>query len=186
MNNFDHPLHKEYIQFCGIQSDINEHMPVLYQLALRCKTITEFGVGYGRSTRAFIASLLATEGELNSYEIKILDGVKELFARAEKANLQAYFHLQNVLGGVEIKPTDLLLVDSHHTYTQVFSELQMHGNKVNKYIAFHDTITFGEVGQDNGSLGIRPAIDDWMEKNKEWIIKEELLNNNGLLILEKV
>lgn len=185
MTNIEHALYKEYSQFCEIPSDINEHLPVLYQLALRCHHITEFGVGFGRSTRAFIASLLETNGVLHSFEVKQHEGVPQLFARAEKANLQAYYHLKSTLT-IDIEPTELLLIDSHHTYTQTHSELQLHSDKVSKYIVFHDTVTFGDVGQDQGSLGIRPAIDDWLELHPEWKIKEELFNNNGLMIVERM
>lgn len=181
----NHPLYKEYVQFCGIGSDINEHMPVIYDLACKCQTTMEFGVGYGRSTRAFIAALLKTNGSHNSYEIKQLEGVGELFTRALEHKLNAMFRLQNILT-TEIEEVDMLLVDSHHTYIQVKAELELHGNKVNKYILFHDTVLFGDEGQDMGSLGIRPAIDEWMEQHPEWVIIEERLNNNGMLVIGKM
>lgn len=179
------PLYTEYMQFCNIQSDINEHMPLIYELACKCTNTTEFGIGYGRSTRAFIAALLKTNGSHISYDLKILEGVPELFDRAERANLDAIYLQENTLH-IEIEPTDMLLVDSHHTYKQVKEELELHGDKVAKYILFHDIVLFGDEGQDMGSLGIRPAIDDWMNDHPEWTIIEERLNNNGMLLLGKV
>lgn len=182
--NINHPLYHEYIQFCNIPSDINEHMPLLYELALKCRHTTEFGVGYGRSTRAFLGALLKTNGVHHSYEVKLLEGVSELFARATKGQLNAWLHLQSTLDA-DIEQTDMLLVDSHHTYEQVKGELERHGDKVNKYIAFHDIVTYGEYGQDNGSIGISYAIEEWMAQHPEWQIYETRLNNNGMLILEK-
>lgn len=181
----NHALYKEYELFCSIPSDINEHMPILYELALKCNHTTELGVGYGRSTRSFIAALIETAGIHHSYEIKLLEGVSELFARATTSGLAAWLHLKSTLDE-PIQQTDMLLVDSHHTYIQVKAELELHGDKVNKYICFHDTVLYGDEGQDPGSLGIRPAIDEWMQIHPEWIILEERLINNGMLILEKV
>ena len=33
--------------------------------------------------------------------------------------------------------------------------------------------------------GLQPAIEEFLLENKEWVLKERYLNNNGLTILEK-
>jgi hypothetical protein len=184
----NHPLYKEYVIFCNLASDINEHMPLLYELGCRCKHITEFGVGFGRSTRAFVASLLTTNGVIRSYDVKLLDGVPELLERCKLNKLNVEFNLKSTLDA-DIEETDLLLVDSLHTYDQVRLELQLHSHKVKKYIIFHDTVTYGEFGQtedfNNVPVGILPAINEWLSTNHEWYIKEERINNNGLMICER-
>lgn len=165
-------------------SDINEHLELLYSLGKQVQNITEFGVGFGRSTKAFIAAIAETGGTLHSYEIKVLEGVSELFAAAQEAGLNAHFCEESTLEA-EIAETDLLLIDSHHTFDQVWNELQKHSDKVKKFIVFHDTELYGISGQDQGSIGIWPAIYQWMESHGEWQIKEQRYNNNGLLVLEK-
>lgn len=43
-----------YSRMCQIQSDINEHLPVLKRYAEECRTVTEMGVRFACSTWAFI------------------------------------------------------------------------------------------------------------------------------------
>lgn len=178
------PFYEEYLRYCNAPSDINEHLPLLYELAFKCEKICEFGVGYGRSTRAFLAVLEARKNQLYSYDVKVLEGVQELFLDAKKASLDATLHVQSTLDAT-IDEVDLLLVDSHHTYDQVKAELDLHGDKVYKYICFHDVELYGISGQDSGSVGIWPAINEWMATRPEWKIKEHRKNNNGMLILER-
>ncbi len=174
-----------YDEYCANPSDLNEHLPTLYNLALECNSIVEFGVGFGKSTRAFIYALTTTLGTLNSYDIKLHDGVEELFQQAKEDGLAALFHLQSTLE-CDINETDLLLVDSHHVYSQVKGELDRHSDKIKKYIAFHDTQLYGISGQDHASVGIMPAINEWMDAHPQWKIKQEYYNNNGLLVVERI
>jgi hypothetical protein len=176
---------EEYEKFHNTPSDLNEHMPVLHNLALECNSIVEFGVGYGKSTRAFMYALTETLGTLNSYDIILHDGVEEMFDNANRDGLSALYHSQSTLE-CDIKETDLLFVDSHHTYTQVKGELERHGDKIKKFIAFHDTQLYGISGQDPGTVGIMPAINEWMDSHPQWKIKQEYYNNNGLLVVERI
>jgi hypothetical protein len=68
------------------------------------------------------------------------------------------------------------LIDTEHTYEQCIKELRMHAHKVDKYIIFHDTVLFNDLNK---------AINEFMEVNQQWKVKEVLTNNNGLTILEK-
>ena len=34
--------------------------------------------------------------------------------------------------------------------------------------------------------GLMPAVNEFLEKNKNWRIKERFTNNNGLTVLEKI
>lgn len=47
---------------------------------------------------------------------------------------------------IEIDETDLLFIDTQHTYAQLIAELRKHHSKVRRWIALHDTMIFGEVG----------------------------------------
>ena len=72
---------------------------------------------------------------------------------------------------------------------------------VNKWIILHDTITFGERDEDfyrNGKIneevskqevtkrGLYTALIDFLEENKNWVIKDHYTNNNGLTVIERV
>lgn len=87
---------------------------------------------------------------------------------------------------ITIESTELLFIDTWHTYDQVKVELERHHEKVAKYILFHDTITYGTQGETPGTRGLNPAIDEFVQAHPHWRIKEKINFNNGLTVLERV
>jgi GT2 family glycosyltransferase len=88
----------------------------------------------------------------------------------------------------EIEETDLLFIDTLHTYKQLSQELTLHGNKARKYILIHDTNTWGskdEVETDSEKKGELIAIEDFLTQNPHWKIVERIEESNGLMILER-
>jgi hypothetical protein len=63
--------------------------------------------------------------------------------------------------------------------------LEVHHNKVKKYLVFHDTETFRTQGETPNEVGIWPAIEEFLSENTNWQIHEVFQNNNGLTILKK-
>jgi hypothetical protein len=86
---------------------------------------------------------------------------------------------------VEIEPTDLMFVDTLHVYEQLQEELAQHAGRVRRFIALHDTTTFGEHGELAGSRGLWPAVVEFLAAQPEWRIAARYHNNNGLTILER-
>jgi hypothetical protein len=179
-------LREEYLKSCDTPSDINEHLELLFHLALdpEVYNITEFGIGYGRSTRAFLAALEEQEGRLRSYDLKVLEGVQELFDSATAQDIDAKIMLESTLEA-DVEPMNLLLVDSMHNYTQVATELLKHGNKCTKFICFHDIVSYGDHDEFGNGPGILKAIEEFMVVNPHWQIRERRYNNNGMLVLER-
>ena len=171
----------EYLKAKSTISDINENVHVLYDLAKECKTVVEMGVRTGVSTRAF----LNTDVELISFDIVLDKEVENLFTRAKLMGKNVRYEKADVLN-IEIDRMDLLFIDTLHTYTQLSQELEFHGNKANKYIAFHDTYTFGLKGEDRiDNKGLLSAIIEFMIKNPHWKFKLHRTNNNGITVLER-
>lgn len=166
-------IEKEYIKACNTPSDINQHLPILRVFANNCKHVTEFGVRNGQSTRAFLAS----GAVLRSYDIVKDFFVSALFDQASYVGRDVEYNIGDTLK-IDIEPTDMLFVDTEHTYEQVRGELNRHHHKVKKYIAFHDTTIFGDA--------IMPAIEEFLAVNRSWIIIYRVENNNGLTIIERV
>lgn len=174
-------LQQEYNKARATPSDINQNLHILYNLAKECSHITEMGVRTGVSTRAF----LNTDANLISYDIVLNPEVEKLFQYAKNKNKQVEYVKADVLT-IEIRPTDLLFIDTFHVYDQLKQELKLHANKVNKYIAFHDTYTFGLTGEDSRDKnGLLTAIIEFLSENKDWQIKFHTNKNNGLTILER-
>jgi hypothetical protein len=91
----------------------------------------------------------------------------------------------NVLD-ITIEETDLLFIDTYHTYSQLTQELRLHGNKARKYIAFHDTYTFGLRGEDGtDNQGLLSAVIEFIIANPHWRLKIYKTNNNGFTVLER-
>jgi predicted O-methyltransferase YrrM len=172
---------QEYQWARTMTSDINENVHILYELAQECKTVVEFGVRTGVSTRAFLAS----DVELLSFDIVLHPKVHELFKLAQAQGKLVQYIKANVLD-IEVEPMDLLFIDTLHTYEQLAQELALHGNKARRYIAFHDTYTFGLSGEDGRDRrGLLTAIIEFQIKNPHWRFRIHKTNNNGFTVLER-
>ena len=163
-------------------SDINEHLPLLSMLASQSIHVTEFGVRTGCSTLAFLHGLRTKRATLRSYDINDHFGVYAAMTPYTRSNWT--FTCRSTLEIPPIEPTDLLFVDTLHRYAQVAGELALHGDSVRRWIAFHDTETFGTVG-DDGGRGINEAIVEWMTARPEWLQVYRTHRNNGLTVIER-
>ena len=166
---------KEYENACNNKSDINEHIPTLYEYANAVNHITELGVRWGVSTRAFLYSVIQRKTTLRSYDLVTNTWVTDLFVKAKELNVDAVYQQANTLE-MTLDQTDLLFIDTDHTYNQLSQELKLHGNKARKYIIFHDTVTFPDLDK---------AINEFLSVNKHWNLLIKHVNNNGLTILQR-
>jgi predicted O-methyltransferase YrrM len=183
-NNSEHDMLRAFYQHAKREtSDINEHLPMLSFLAQQCDHVTEFGVRTGTSTIAFLHGLRGKhDGRLRSYDINDNYRVHQTFSPLTKTDW--VFEKNSTLTIPKIDPTDLLFIDTMHNYAQVSRELALHGDQAQQWIAFHDTETFGTVG-DNGDDGINNAIDEFMDFRPEWRIVYQTERNNGLTVIER-
>ncbi len=84
----------------------------------------------------------------------------------------------------KIDDTDLLMIDTCHHYEHLQAELAASGMRARKFLVFHDTAIYGSTG-DNGGLGLRPAIDEFMAANPVWELWREYTNCHGLIVLRR-
>ena len=171
----------EYKKARNTPSDINQNLHELFEIAKECKTVIEMGVRTGVSTRAF----LNADVKLISFDIVLNSEVQKLFDIARQNGKDVQYIKDDVLN-IEIEETDMIFIDTLHTYEQLKQELKLHGNKAQKYIAFHDTHTFGLRGEiDNDNKGLLSAIIEFMMENPHWKFYKYKTNNNGLTILKR-
>jgi hypothetical protein len=181
------PFKRLYDEACVRTSDINEHLPKLYELAMKCSRVTEFGVRDGSgSTLAFLYAVSRWNGPtLRSYDIDIHPQATQLFELAKTEHIDAQYIKGNTLD-IEIEPCDLLFIDSLHTYEQLKAELDRHAGKVSKYLVFHDTKNMGLGAWDTEPRGLLNAILDYMiEHPGEWNPHYNTITCNGLLVLKR-
>lgn len=171
---------REYNLACKSNTDINEHLPWISELTSECEHATELGVGYAQSTRAF----LRHDIEMHSYEIEVDPVTQKYFDEAIAAGRRVTLHVEDTRLAT-IDPTDIMLVDSYHSYEQVKCELERHADKVKKYILFHDTELYGLTGQGH-ERGINAAIYEFLRSHPEWEMVEKRKNNNGMTLIKRV
>jgi hypothetical protein len=186
-------------------SDINEHLVRLYGYARKCDHVTEAGVRSVVSSYALALGLSdrPKKGQLVQVDLDTNDAVTQFGAKyAPLVNVK--FHHASVLE-CPIEPTDLLFIDTWHVYGQLKRELARWHASVRKYIIMHDTTVDAVDGealrcnQDVRSMsaqtgipvgeitkGLWPAVEEFLEANKEWIVESRHTNNNGLTILKRV
>lgn len=185
-------IYQKYLEKVNEESDINELLPKIFEIASDCTHCTEFGVRRPTSTYALLA---AKPKRVVSYDISRWDDVDEVEQLCKEANQDFQFIKGNVLE-IDIEQTDMLLIDSYHSFNQATAELKRHANKVNKYILFHDTAEYayrwksepwypGVADFMNGPEGLYPAIENFLRNNPNWTLFYETEINNGLTVLKK-
>ena len=190
---------------------IIEHLDTLKKLSSLCEFVAEVGVEEVVSTFALARGQVLNNSSIKKvcgYDIfdvtkhKRWDLLKKL---CQNENVELDFELGNSIEAeLPNKNLDMIFLDGWHVYGQVKRELEYFSPKVNKFICFHDTTVDGEYGEtiragwdaveqskktgipvNEINRGIWPAITDFLESNKDWILYKRYVNNNGFTILVK-
>jgi len=180
---------------CSEPSDINEHLPLLYALSFSCEGVAEFGIRAGVSTVALVAGQnarkqLGLPAKYVGYDINSACAMVI-------GNLVKHCHPDFVPGCTIADTTkelpylqrcDMLFIDTKHDGPVVEREIITHANKVNKYIVFHDTTTFGLNGETPGETGLLSGIHLGFTDpavRGEWDLIHQATNNNGLSVYQR-
>jgi hypothetical protein len=190
------------------KSDLHQHIPTFYKYALDCTHITEFGVRWVTASWSFLKGLTDNvykkQKKMVGVDKKRHKNVDLFESMCKKHNIE-YDFIEGNSAYVKIEETDLLFIDSWHTYGTMKRELHNNHHKVRKYMLFHDVITDASYSEsvrfnwnieqqskesgyseDEIFIGIVPAIKEFLNKHPEWRVKEFFRNNNGLLVLERI
>ena len=169
-----------YARRCNSLGDINEHLPTLRRYATECRRVTEFGVRDVWSTWALLA---ARPTRLVSYDIAPCP-IEQAQQAAREVGIDFRFVVGDTLQ-IVIDPTEMLFIDTNHVYSHLKAELERHADKVSRFIALHDTTTYGNVGADGRTPGLWGAVEEFLAAHPEWKLRERFTNNNGLTVLAR-
>lgn len=162
----------------GVDSDIQEHLETLRRYSSLCDSVVEMGVRYIVSTWALLAGKPRKMISIDiQHPAEIGADLAPVYGGCKEYDINFEFIKSSTLD-ITIEETDLLFIDTLHTYDQLSKELFLHGNKAKKFIILHDTTSF--------SKELLPAIDEFLKNNTHWVRKEVFQNNNGLTILHRV
>lgn len=198
-------LNKFYAHQCTTYSDIYEHIPVLSNLARECSSVVEIGIREIVSTWGILHGLSESSFPQRRYIGIDLDlppwgPLQRAREIAESQNISFQFWKGNDME-IDIPQSDLLFIDSLHTYCHLTFELEKFSPKITKYIAMHDTSApwgmqddnayYGDYSEYDPSIdrekrGLWPAVVDFLERHPEWCLHERRLNNHGFTILRRV
>lgn len=197
-------LQEKYELHCREPSDINEHLPTLRNLAKECSSVVEIGIRAMVSSWGCLLGLSENPSFSRSYLGIDIDSpphdTLNLAKCLAECNGISFDFLQANDMDIDIEPTEMLFIDSLHTYCHLTYELEKFSPKVSKYIAMHDTSTSFETIDDNGyygnyseyppeydrtKRGLWPAIEDFLQKHPEWTLHQRNFNNYGLTVLTR-
>jgi len=210
MINRQHELQANYETVCNKQNDLTPYAQVLHYMANNVSSVVEMGIGplvYGlNSTWALLYGLHQAPGNHNkkyvAYDYQDNPVNNHIYTAkdiAKDLNIDFDFIIGDT-GEVVIESSDLLFIDTDHTYQHLMKELTLHSPKINKYILIHDTSgkyghwedwpydheRRGDLRDKPEKYGLWPCCVDFLKDNKEWKLLTRYEQNNGLTILEKL
>ena len=201
-------IENHYNYLCNQSGDINEHLPTLAEYASKCETIAELGVRGCVSSWAFCKGLLQNgsyKKELFMNDIQPCD-VYMLESVALETGIKTSTEWINDLNvDLNNRKFDLVFIDTWHIYGQLKRELAKYAPATNKYIIMHDTEVDGIYGEtircgwnahqqsaqtgipvDEILKGLKPAVEEFLVDNPDWMMHKHYTNNNGLTILIRI
>lgn len=166
-------LEEKYAELLGTPSDVNYHFETIRKYVAPGDRVVELGVRECVSTYAL---MINKPSALISVDIiepsnENLDAVK---AAAKEAGIDFRFY-QGDSVYIDIKPIDILFLDTLHLYSQIVKELWRHSGRTSKYIIFHDSLI----------PEVRACIQDFLF-NLDWKLVEENQEGTGLAIVERI
>ncbi len=169
---------ERFEQIKNTRSDINQLLQCIYDHTKGCKIAVSLGIGKGDVAFTLMLTCQHHISIDPNPSQDTLNFLNDYFGS------KSSYLIQNTSEPIEANKIDVLFIDSTHNADTVEKELKAHAHKVQKLIIFHDTYTFGEIGEDGGQ-GINKAIVDFLLLNEEWKILFSTNINNGLIILGK-
>jgi hypothetical protein len=199
-------IEKKYVSLCNKVSDINEHLPTLYAYATECESVIELGVRGCISSWALAYGLMNNNQPVKKILLNDLSkcDIDEFLKATNELDIRVDYEWKNDLELDISENYDMVFIDTWHIYGQLKRELEKFSKIANKYIIMHDTKVDEIQGEsircrsnikaqsiqsgfpeEEIRKGLKPAIDEFLDKNSEWKVLARYINNNGLTILKR-
>lgn len=173
-------LCKYYAKLYTLQSDAHsaDYMLVHDEIKKRlrgCDSYTEFGINQGAT---LAAAMLEHPKTIRAYDIKFgwYTQAAGLFQQYAEEHSIDYSATECDTLDCIIDPVDVLYIDTQHRYEHLKKELAIHGSKANRFIIFHDTFA---------QSGLKTAILEYVDANKEWTVVTECRDSVGFMTIER-
>ncbi len=140
-----------------------------------CDSYTELGVNQGATLAIAVLNGIKN---IKAYDIALTPynvAAKHFNIYADENNINLGVHEADTLT-VALDDTDLLYIDTMHTYDHLSKELKLHGGAAKKYIIFHDTFA---------QSGLKQAVEEFVNKSAEWNIITDCQINVGFMTIQR-
>lgn len=168
--------------------DLNQHIPLLSNLAGQCKAVAEFSI-----RRDSLVALASCVGSIHSYNNEGLDQIGQTLAEINirtttTGRMRALHRTENgaerSLTTTLPEPVDLLFLNTVHTGERVMAELNRHSPQVRRWVAIHSTEIYGAQG--DGGSGLWASLEGWLTINPEWFVYLHTNSQYGLTVLGRL
>ena len=158
-------------------SDINEHCETLRKVVAG-KRVVDYGY------RTNVSSIAIAAGKPSQYTmISDKQPIEWPLLARELKNAKPELRIADNPKGVAFIPEcDVVFLDTIHTASYIDKFLEVNAKSVKEWIVIHDSVTFGEQGEDGGP-GIMFAVRKFLRMNRNWTVFRHDRNNNGLILL---
>lgn len=177
-------LESLYDRAVNTNTDINQHVPKLKELAEQCSHVTDIGMRPDVSS----IGLLAGQPETMLHFLPPRHAPRPWAKRDDYAHVRGNTDVRVFNGNTPAidlpEETDLLFLDTKHTANQIYLELTKYAPRVRRYIVRHDTAIFGDTGEDGGP-GLKVGIRQYIRDHQEWSIVYETDQQYGLMVLSR-
>lgn len=153
--------------------DMEPHLGQLMDMASRAKVVVEFGIRGAVSSWAILDGL-PPDGVLIGVDINADCPIPERVSTDPRWTFVVGDSVKVDLP----QRVDWVMIDSEHTYPQTVLELYRAATLRPEYITLHDylCVTAPEV---------KPAVDDWLKKNPEYLLEKVYPSDYGLAVLRR-
>lgn len=148
---------------------------IKYANKVQIKDVTELGIYQGISTSAFLTTNISS---LKSYDITLSKMPIPLFKKLNK-DIMWTVDIKNSVIDI-INPTDLLFIDTVHTYEHLQKELTLHHKNVSNYIIIHDT----NYPVKKSKKKVYNAVLEFVEAAPGWKVDLQITEHTGLMVLK--
>ena len=190
------------------RTDVNEHLLYLSKLTKECISVLQCGGDHKSDCLwAFINGLVNNKKDtkvLDICHVKMFDTIQPIQEACSENDVSHTYFLGSSLNVPE-KEYDMVYISTWHVYGHLKRELSKFKDSTKKYIVMHNTEVDKVQGEsircgfnidqqlkDSGysleeiTTGLQKALDEFLENNKDWKVKQHFQHQHGLTVLEKI
>ena len=190
------------------QTDVNEHLLYLSKLTKECTSVLQCGGDHKSDCSwAFINGLVKNKKDTKVLDISHVNRFHTLTSIQEACSENNVAHTYYVGSSLTLpeKEYDMVYISTWHVYGHLKRELVKFKDSTKKYIVMHATEVDKTQGEsvrcrfnieqqmkesgyslEEVTTGLQKAIDEFLENNKDWQIKQHFQHQHGLTVLERM